>query len=89
MPLHPCATTTPPTTITTTATTTPTTTTTAATTTATATPTPTPDAGDVDNAHHLLERVLGEDANARSLALWERYTQLELQAGDLKGALQV
>ncbi|PNH11274.1 Protein suppressor of forked, partial [Tetrabaena socialis] len=45
--------------------------------------------GDVDNARALLARVLADEANARCVALWQRYLAFEGMAGDLNAVLEV
>ncbi|KXZ55915.1 hypothetical protein GPECTOR_2g1466 [Gonium pectorale] len=45
--------------------------------------------GDVDNARALLARVLADEANARCVALWQRYLAFEGTAGDLASVLEV
>ena len=47
------------------------------------------DVGDVDNARALFERVLTEDANRKSVLLWERYLAFEFEMGDLQSALRL
>jgi len=49
----------------------------------------TADVGDVDNARVLFERVLTEDANRKSVLLWERYLSFEFEMGDLQSALRL
>eukprot|EP00775_Hariotina_reticulata_P002070 gene2070-2390_t len=47
------------------------------------------DVGDVDNARALFERTLTEDANRKSVLLWERYLSFEFEMGDLQSALRL
>lgn len=47
------------------------------------------DVGDVDNTRALFERVLTEEANRKSVLLWERYLQFEFEMGDLQSALRL
>jgi hypothetical protein len=43
----------------------------------------------VDNARALFERTLTEDANRKSVLLWERYLSFEFEMGDLQSALRL
>eukprot|EP00879_Flechtneria_rotunda_P025212 GHRR01026781.1.p1 GENE.GHRR01026781.1~~GHRR01026781.1.p1 ORF type:complete len:542 (+),score=148.52 GHRR01026781.1:427-2052(+) len=45
--------------------------------------------GDIDNARALFERVLIEEANRKSVLLWERYLAFEFEMGDLQSALRL
>ncbi|KAG2500896.1 hypothetical protein HYH03_001655 [Edaphochlamys debaryana] len=45
--------------------------------------------GDLDNARALLVRALADEANARSVALWQRYLAFEGMSGDLAAVQEV